>query len=103
MADRQGDGVPDHDPHADGRRRKAPELHEDSPETYYVHARREGRDPVDAERCAKGLLRRHPGARSVVVLEPKVLYRSPREDVPDGEHVVELGKARIAREGPMSR
>jgi pyruvate/2-oxoglutarate/acetoin dehydrogenase E1 component len=28
-----------------------------------------------------------------------VLYRSPREDVPEGDHVVPLGKARIAREG----
>jgi pyruvate dehydrogenase E1 component beta subunit len=35
----------------------------------------------------------------VVVLEPKVLYRGPREEVPEGEHVVPLGKARIAREG----
>jgi pyruvate/2-oxoglutarate/acetoin dehydrogenase E1 component len=35
----------------------------------------------------------------VVVLEPKVLYRSPRDDVPAGEHVVPLGKARVAREG----
>ena len=33
------------------------------------------------------------------MLEPKVLYRSPRGEVPDGEHVVPLGAARIAREG----
>jgi pyruvate/2-oxoglutarate/acetoin dehydrogenase E1 component len=32
-------------------------------------------------------------------MEPKVLYRSPREDVPDGEHLVPLGKARLVREG----
>jgi pyruvate dehydrogenase E1 component beta subunit len=32
-------------------------------------------------------------------MEPKVLYRSPREEVPDGEYVVPLGKARVAREG----
>jgi pyruvate/2-oxoglutarate/acetoin dehydrogenase E1 component len=32
-------------------------------------------------------------------MEPKVLYRSPRGEVPEGEHVVPLGKARIAREG----
>ena len=35
----------------------------------------------------------------VVIMEPKVLYRSPRGEVPDGEHVVPLGKARIAQEG----
>jgi pyruvate/2-oxoglutarate/acetoin dehydrogenase E1 component len=32
-------------------------------------------------------------------MEPKVLYRSPRGEVPDGEHVVPLGQARVAREG----
>jgi pyruvate/2-oxoglutarate/acetoin dehydrogenase E1 component len=32
-------------------------------------------------------------------MEPKVLYRSPREEVPEGEHLVPLGKARIVREG----
>ena len=32
-------------------------------------------------------------------MEPKVLYRSPREEVPDGEHVVPLGKARVVRVG----
>jgi pyruvate/2-oxoglutarate/acetoin dehydrogenase E1 component len=35
----------------------------------------------------------------VVVLEPKLVYRTARGDVPEGEHVVPLGKARIAREG----
>jgi pyruvate/2-oxoglutarate/acetoin dehydrogenase E1 component len=33
------------------------------------------------------------------VLEPKVLYRAPRGEVPEGEHVVPLGTARVAREG----
>src|SRR5437763_1170938 len=35
----------------------------------------------------------------VVVLEPKLVYRTSRGEVPDGEHVVPLGEARIAREG----
>ena len=35
----------------------------------------------------------------VVILEPKLLYRSPRGEVPEGEHVVPLGNARIARQG----
>jgi pyruvate/2-oxoglutarate/acetoin dehydrogenase E1 component len=48
---------------------------------------------------AKGLLKAairddHP----VVFLEHKLLYNS-RDDVPDGDHIVEIGKARIAREG----
>jgi pyruvate/2-oxoglutarate/acetoin dehydrogenase E1 component len=49
---------------------------------------------------AKGLLAaaiRDPDP--VVVLEPKLIYRTERGRVPDGEHVVPLGKARIARDG----
>jgi pyruvate/2-oxoglutarate/acetoin dehydrogenase E1 component len=79
---------------------RAPELHEDSPETYYVHTPGIKVAIPSTPADAKGLLSaaiRSPDP--VVVLEPKVLYRSPREDVPEGEHVVPLGKARIAREG----
>jgi pyruvate/2-oxoglutarate/acetoin dehydrogenase E1 component len=49
---------------------------------------------------AKGLLTaaiRDPDP--VVVLEPKLHYRAAKEEVPDGEHVIPLGQARIAREG----
>jgi pyruvate/2-oxoglutarate/acetoin dehydrogenase E1 component len=35
----------------------------------------------------------------VVVLEPKLHYRTLKGDVPEGEHVVPLGKARLVREG----
>lgn len=35
----------------------------------------------------------------VIYLEPKRLYRSFKEEVPEGEHKVPIGKARIAREG----
>jgi len=79
---------------------KAPELHEDSPETYYVHTPGVKVAIPSTPADAKGFLAaaiRSPDP--VVVLEPKVLYRSPREEVPDGEYVVPLGKARIAREG----
>jgi pyruvate/2-oxoglutarate/acetoin dehydrogenase E1 component len=79
---------------------KAPELHEDSPETYYVHTPGVKVAIPSTPADAKGLLAaaiRSPDP--VVVFEPKVLYRSPREDVPDGDHVVPLGKARVAREG----
>ncbi len=34
-----------------------------------------------------------------MILEPKLVYRTERGEVPDGEHVVPLGKARLAREG----
>src|SRR5215211_7410837 len=79
---------------------RAPELHEDSPEAYYVHTPGIKVAIPSTPADAKGLLAaaiRSPDP--VVLMEPKVLYRSPREDVPDGEHIVPLGKARIAREG----
>ncbi len=49
---------------------------------------------------AKGLLLaslRSPDP--VIFLEPKRLYRTVKEDVPDGVYEVEIGKARVAREG----
>jgi pyruvate/2-oxoglutarate/acetoin dehydrogenase E1 component len=79
---------------------RAPELHDDSPETYYVHTPGVKVAIPATPADAKGLLAaaiRDPDP--VVVLEPKLHYRTLRGDVPDGEHVVELGKARVAREG----
>ncbi len=35
----------------------------------------------------------------VVFLEPKKIYRAFREDVPEGEHVLELGEANVVQEG----
>ncbi len=35
----------------------------------------------------------------VVFFEPKRLYRASKEEVPDGEHLVELGRAALRREG----
>ncbi len=35
----------------------------------------------------------------VMFLEPKRIYRSVKGEVPDGEHVVPLGKGRVVREG----
>ena len=79
---------------------RAPELHEDSPEAYYVHTPGIKVAIPSTPADAKGLLA--AAIRSldpVVIMEPKVLYRSPREEVPEGEHVVPLGKARVARAG----
>jgi pyruvate dehydrogenase E1 component beta subunit len=79
---------------------RAPELHDDSPETYYVHTPGVKVAIPSTPADAKGLLTaaiRDPDP--VVVLEPKLHYRTIRGDVPDGEHVVPLGKARVAREG----
>ena len=79
---------------------RAPELHDDSPETYYVHTPGVKVAIPSTPADAKGLLAaaiRDPDP--VVVLEPKLIYRTERTDVPDGEHVVPLGKARLARVG----
>jgi pyruvate/2-oxoglutarate/acetoin dehydrogenase E1 component len=79
---------------------RAPELHEDSPEAYYVHTPGVKVAIPSTPADAKGLLAaaiRDPDP--VVIFEPKALYRSPRGEVPEGEHVVPLGLARLAREG----
>ena len=79
---------------------RAPELHDDSPETYYVHTPGVKVAIPATPADAKGLLSaaiRDPDP--VVVFEPKLHYRSTKQDVPDGEHVVPLGEARLAREG----
>jgi pyruvate/2-oxoglutarate/acetoin dehydrogenase E1 component len=79
---------------------RAPELHDDSPETYYVHTPGVKVAIPSTPADAKGLLAaaiRDPDP--VVILEPKLHYRTLRGEVPEGEHVVPLGQARIAREG----
>jgi pyruvate dehydrogenase E1 component beta subunit len=79
---------------------RAPELHDDSPETYYVHTPGVKVAIPSTPADAKGILSaaiRDPDP--VVVLEPKLHYRTLKGDVPEGEHVVPLGKARLAREG----
>jgi pyruvate/2-oxoglutarate/acetoin dehydrogenase E1 component len=79
---------------------RAPELHDDSPEAYYVHTPGVKVAIPSTPADAKGLLAaaiRDPDP--VVVLEPKLHYRTLRGDVPEGDHVAPLGKARVAREG----
>jgi pyruvate/2-oxoglutarate/acetoin dehydrogenase E1 component len=79
---------------------RAPELHDDSPETYYVHTPGVKVAIPSTPADAKGLLAaaiRDPDP--VVLLEPKLIYRNERAEVPEGEHVVPLGKARLARAG----
>jgi pyruvate/2-oxoglutarate/acetoin dehydrogenase E1 component len=79
---------------------RAPELHDDSPEAYYVHTPGVKVAIPSTPADAKGLLAaaiRDPDP--VVVLEPKLVYRTARGEVPEGEHVVPLGRARLAREG----
>jgi len=79
---------------------RAPELHDDSPEAYYVHTPGVKVAIPSTPADAKGLLAsaiRDPDP--VIVLEPKLHYRTMRGEVPAGEHVVPLGEARVARSG----
>jgi pyruvate dehydrogenase E1 component beta subunit len=79
---------------------RAPELHDDSPETYYVHTPGIKVAIPSTAADAKGLLAaaiRDPDP--VVFFEPKLHYRTLRGDVPEGDHVVPLGEARTVREG----
>lgn len=79
---------------------RAPELHDDSPEAYYVHTPGIKVAIPSTPADAKGLLAaaiRDPDP--VVILEPKLIYRAERGEVPGGDYVVPLGKARLAREG----
>ncbi len=78
----------------------APELHSDSPETIYAHS--PGLKVVCA--CtpsdAKGLLIsaiRDPDP--VVFFEPKRVYRSFREHVPEEPYEIPIGKAKVVTEG----
>ena len=79
---------------------RAPELHDDSPETYYVHTPGIKVAIPSTPADAKGLLAaaiRDPDP----VVDPRAQARLPHgaREVPDGEHVVPLGQARLAREG----
>ena len=78
----------------------AHEHHCDSPEAYFVHA------PGLVVICpstptdAKGLLAAALESEDpVIFLEPKVLYRAGREDVPTGHYTLPIGRARIRQAG----
>jgi pyruvate dehydrogenase E1 component beta subunit len=78
---------------------RTPEHHADSVEAPYVHAPGLKVVVPSTPADAKGLLTsaiRDPDP--VLFLEPIPLYRHARDDVPEGEHLVELGRARIVRE-----
>jgi len=79
---------------------RAPEHHSESTEAFFAH--HPGLKVVipSTPRDTKGLLAaaiRDPDP--VVFLEPKLIYRAFREDVPDETYTVELGEAAVRREG----
>ncbi|WP_459193310.1 alpha-ketoacid dehydrogenase subunit beta [Halosimplex sp. J119] len=79
---------------------RAPEHHSESKEAFFVHE--PGLKVVipSTPYDAKGLLAsaiRDPDP--VIFLEPKLIYRAFREDVPADEYTVPLGEAAVRREG----
>lgn len=79
---------------------RALEHHSESMEAIFAHV--QGLKVVipSSPREAKGLLTASIRDEDpVIFLEPKKIYRAFKEDVPDGEFVIELGKANIVQEG----
>jgi len=78
----------------------APEHHSDSPEAILAHIPGIKVVIPSTPYEAKGLLLssiRDPDP--VIFFEPKRIYRAIREEVPEGDTVVPLGKARMVQEG----
>ncbi len=78
---------------------RTPEHHADSVEAPYVHTPGLKVVVPSTAADARGLLTsaiRDPDP--VLFLEPIPLYRRARDEVPEGDHTVELGRARVVRE-----
>jgi pyruvate dehydrogenase E1 component beta subunit len=78
----------------------APEHHSDSPEAILAHIPGIKVVIPSTPYEAKGLLLsaiRDPDP--VIFMEPKRIYRAIREEVPEGDYTIPLGKARLVREG----
>ena len=79
---------------------RAPEHHSESKETFFVHE--PGLKVVipSTPHDAKGLLASAvQDPDPVMFLEPKLIYRAFREEVPDDSYTVPLGEAAVRREG----
>lgn len=79
---------------------RAPEHHSDSNEAYFVHTPGLKVVVPSTPYEAKGLLTsaiRDPDP--VIFMEPKRVYRSLREEVPDDEYLIPLDQARVVTEG----
>ena len=78
----------------------APEHHSDSPEAMFAHIPGIKVVIPSTPYEAKGLVLssiRDPDP--VIFMEPKRIYRAIREEVPEGDYSIPLGKARLVREG----
>jgi pyruvate dehydrogenase E1 component beta subunit len=79
---------------------RAPEHHSDSNEAYFVHTPGIKVVVPSTPYEAKGLLIAAIRAPDpVVFMEPKKIYRSLREEVPEEEYLIPLGQSRTVLEG----
>ena len=79
---------------------RAPEHHSDSPEAIFAHTPGLKVIIPSTPYDAKGLIVsaiRDPDP--VLFFEPKRVYRAIREEVPDEEYTIPIGKAKVIREG----
>lgn len=79
---------------------RALEHHSESPESFFIHAQGLKVVMPSGPYDAKGLLTaaiRDPNP--VVFLEPKKIYRSFKEEVPEESYTVDLDKANVVKEG----
>jgi 2-oxoisovalerate dehydrogenase E1 component beta subunit len=73
-------------------------FHSQNPEMWFVHA--PGLVCPASAYDAKGLIKAAIRDNNpVIVFEHKYLYRRIKEEVPEGDYIVPLGKARVVREG----
>jgi 2-oxoisovalerate dehydrogenase E1 component beta subunit len=79
---------------------KGGHYHSQSPESLFVHTAGLQvvipSNPADAKGLLTSAIR---GEDPVIFLEPKRIYRTLKGEVPDGEHVVPIGEARVVKEG----
>ncbi len=79
---------------------KGGQFHSQSPEAYFIHTAGLKVVTPSTPSDAKGLLISSIRDEDpVIFFEPKRIYRTVKEDVPNGDYTVPLGKARVAREG----
>jgi pyruvate dehydrogenase E1 component beta subunit len=79
---------------------KGGHYHSQSPEALFIHT--PGlqvicpSNPYDAKGLLLSAMRQDD---PVIFMEPKRVYRAAKGDVPEGEYTVQIGEARVAREG----
>lgn len=79
---------------------RALEHHSESPESFFIHCQGIKVVMPSSPYDAKGLmLASIKDNNPVIFLEPKKIYRSFKEEVPEESYDIELGKANIVKEG----